>query len=289
VNVELIKSVEEFLAVTSRHRASDPLRTNVIGSVANSVLTGRSSYESCRWIVVLDDDRAVIGEAMRTSPHLMIVSPMASEAARSLGVAVASFDDDVAGFAGSTPTVECVLEGYQSTGSVGSRRVLEAPRRELLYELAELRSPDAGGFGRLATSDDIGELASGYVAFMIEAELPTPSLVEARMSIEKSVSARALFCWEHEGSIASFAGHAPVVHSNDTVVARVGPVYTWPEHRNRGLGSAITAMISRHLVEQDARVMLFTDATNRTSNHIYQEIGYELVDEMINLRFVRGQ
>jgi predicted GNAT family acetyltransferase len=47
----------------------------------------------------------------------------------------------------------------------------------------------------------------------------------------------------------------------------------------------VTAYVTRHLIEKGARVMLFTDAANPTSNGIYQAIGYRLVDEVIQTHF----
>jgi len=40
MKVELIESVDEFISTTTAFRATDPLRTNVIGSVALSVAEG---------------------------------------------------------------------------------------------------------------------------------------------------------------------------------------------------------------------------------------------------------
>jgi predicted GNAT family acetyltransferase len=62
-------------------------------------------------------------------------------------------------------------------------------------------------------------------------------------------------------------------------------VYTPLEFRRRGFGSAVTAHVTRLLLERGARVMLFTDAANPTSNGIYQEIGYRLVDELVEMHF----
>jgi len=47
----------------------------------------------------------------------------------------------------------------------------------------------------------------------------------------------------------------------------------------------VTAHVTRRLIEVGARVMLFTDAANPTSNSIYQAIGYRLVDELVEMRF----
>ena len=66
-------------------------------------------------------------------------------------------------------------------------------------------------------------------------------------------------------------------------VARVGPVYTPGERRGRGFASALTAHVSRLLRDSGARVCLFTDQANPTSNKIYAAIGYVPVVDMANL------
>ena len=66
-------------------------------------------------------------------------------------------------------------------------------------------------------------------------------------------------------------------------MARVGPVYTPPEHRGRGYASAAVAGVSERLLEQGVRVCLFTDQANPTSNRIYTALGFEPVVDMANL------
>ena len=51
--------------------------------------------------------------------------------------------------------------------------------------------------------------------------------------------------------------------------ARAGPVYTPPAQRGRGWASNAVAEISRRIQAQGARVCLFTDQANPTSNKIY--------------------
>jgi predicted GNAT family acetyltransferase len=87
------------------------------------------------------------------------------------------------------------------------------------------------------------------------------------------------------GQVVALAGHAPIVMTDGIAIGRVGPVYTPMEHRRRGFGSAVTAHVSYNLIEKGARVMLFTDAANLTSNAIYQAIGFRLVDDMVQMGF----
>lgn len=66
----------------------------------------------------------------------------------------------------------------------------------------------------------------------------------------------------------------------------VNAVYTPPEARRRGYASACVAALSQHALEGGREFcMLFTDATNATSNHIYERIGYRFVCNSEEWRF----
>jgi len=285
MKVELIESVDEFIAATKLFRAVDPLRTNVIGSVSLAVSEGDRSYDDYRWWVVRDDDSQVVGIAMRTSPFNMNIAPMAQDAARALGRSVGHYDDAVPGVSGSQDIVDALIEGYVASKSPGSRRVVSVQRRDLLYELEELMTPDVEGFARPARGDEVDLLARMLSEFMREVELTPISYAEAREAASRQIESLALYCWEVNEKITAIAGHAPVVNTDSDAIGRVGPVYTPPEFRRHGYGSAVTAHVSRQLIEKGARVMLFADAANPTSNGIYQEIGYRLVDELVEMHF----
>jgi predicted GNAT family acetyltransferase len=69
-------------------------------------------------------------------------------------------------------------------------------------------------------------------------------------------------------------------------VSRVGPVYTPPAERGRGWASNAVAEVSHRIQAEGARVCLFTDQANPTSNKIYAALGYRPVVEMANLVIV---
>ena len=69
-------------------------------------------------------------------------------------------------------------------------------------------------------------------------------------------------------------------------IARIGPVYTPPEHRRRGYAAACTAAVSQHLLDHDADgCVLYTALANPTSNAIYRRLGYEAVAETLRYKF----
>ena len=80
-------------------------------------------------------------------------------------------------------------------------------------------------------------------------------------------------------SLAGFAGPTP----NGI---RIGPVYTPPELRGHGHGTAVTAGVSQLLLDRGHKFcFLYTDLANSTSNAIYMRIGYEPVCDSRELAF----
>ena len=72
-------------------------------------------------------------------------------------------------------------------------------------------------------------------------------------------------------------------------VARIGPVYTPPAQRRKGYAGAAVAAVSALLRDAGARVCLFTDQANPTSNGVYVALGYRPVVDMVNLRIAPPQ
>jgi predicted GNAT family acetyltransferase len=94
----------------------------------------------------------------------------------------------------------------------------------------------------------------------------------------RQVTGRRMWLWEIEAgprrrrTVVSFAGvSGPTPHG-----IRIGPVYTPPEHRRQGYaGNLVAAASAAQLAAGRAFCFLFTDLANPTSNHVYQQIGYE--------------
>ncbi|HUW88777.1 MAG TPA: GNAT family N-acetyltransferase [Candidatus Paceibacterota bacterium] len=286
MKVSLLQSAREFLGQTQAIRAADPFRTNIIGSVALSVADGSRTYEKCFWWIISSDSGEVIGAAMRTTPHGMLFTPMPKEALRELAQEVSLYDPELPEIGGSSAVVSEFLKAYQNTGTSQSKRPVEESGHELLYTLNELNIPSVPGKMENATRDDYQKIYAWYIEFGNEAGLLMPNLEE---SIEDGLNRGSLKFWRVENELVSMAGHARLVETPSGTVGRIGPVYTPPTHRRHGYAGVLTATLSQTLVEQGARVMLFTDAKNLTSNGVYQRIGYELLDENRRFKFVEPE
>ena len=274
MSARLVESPEEFLAATAALRADQPYLTNVMGSTARQVADGRK-FERCWWWVI-ERDAAVVGAMMRTAPYRLMLSPMAEADAAAAVDAVLDADPGLPGVVGPTRAATAFAE---ATG-----RPSRVNRSMLAYALSSLaRAPVVEGAPRLATADDL-DLALAWRRAMA-AEIDLEEFGQAEMTAAAIAEGR-VWLWEAGGEPVCQVGHAPAVESPGGPVTRVGPVYTPPAARRRGFAGALTATVSRVLLERGNRPMLTTDAANPTSNGVYTRLGYELVDEMSELTFL---
>jgi len=268
---------QAFLAATEGFRGTEPVLTNVIGSVAESVAAGRV-YPAEFWYAVLDDDGSVIGCAIRTAPWFLSLSPMSAEAARALAAAVQVADPAVPGVTGPEDVAEVVI------AALGRQADTHLDFREHVQVVNTLMPPSRpiDGTWRRGTVDDTDLLLAWLEEFSAEVGLPAfdlPGAVAGRLADD------AYRIWTVDGAPVSLAGHASLVQTPAGPVARIGPVFTPSHLRGRGYASAVTAALTQELMQRCAVVMLFTDAANPTSNAVYARLGYEIVADVVEVSF----
>ena len=287
--VEITADPAAFLAVASEHLALDPVVTTVVSTVthraADEVARGLPDPEHPRWwAVVRDSTGLVAGIAMRTAPfppYPLFVLSMPEEAARELARALHARGEEVGGANGALPAVRVVAEETaRLRGTTAS--VWEHTR---LFELGDLvEPPPVPGRIRAAQSEDTELCLAWFRAFAADAAEQAGRTGEGERGehftrddmVERIAHAR-IWLWEVDGTVVHLTGFNPPSFG----VARVGPVYTPREHRGRGYASAGVAAVSRRLRDEGARVCLFTDQANPTSNKIYQALGYRPVVDMV--------
>lgn len=274
--IELLTSAEDFLSRTHSLRAADAFRTNILGSVATTVADGSLTYDDYLWWVATDDHGRVIGAAMRTAPHGMVLSPMPIEAITELARAVSTHDDGLPSVSGPVSVVENFIEQYRRTRSKGSVRESRIEEEHLLYALRALDIPTVEGEMTAAVPNDLDVIFEWYRNFGQDTGVFMPN---PQGSIRAGMGRGSYRFWVVGGEKVSMAGHAPLVETPTGSIARIGPVYTPRAHRRNGYAGALTAALSKELLAKGAKVMLYTDARNPTSNSIYQKIGFEMIDQ----------
>ncbi len=285
----------EFLAAAADYLAADPVVSTVVTTVAHRLLSQRADGiarpDRNWWLVVRNESGAVVGAGMRTAPfapYPPFLLPMPDEAAVALAYALHGRGEEVLAVNGALPAVE--LCAAQLTRLGGGRVQVSLHTR--LHELGELAwpAPVPGGL-QVATEDDLELVSEWFGAFMGDADEQagrprgaSAHEVPDRAEMLRRLRAGWLWFWvDGTGERVHLTGANPPSFG----VARVGPVYTPPAQRGRGWASNAVAAVSRRIQAEGARVCLFTDQANPTSNKIYATLGYRPVVDMANLVIVR--
>lgn len=280
MSIMRLSSAAEFLAATENLRALDPYRTNLIGSVALSIATGSRTYDEYFWWTISNGEGEIESLAMRTAPHNLVLIPMNDEAATELAWHVARVDPHLPGVSGPAKTVESFVAAWMSL----TKNALQLSSEELLYTLPLLAPFAVPGKMRKAEIEDLELVTQWTKNFAVEAGLDMPHL---ESSVLTSLSEGRSFLWEADNRPVALAGHAPLVSTPSGVVGRIGPVFTPPEFRRNGYAGSLTSALSQQLIDQGSFVMLYTDASNETSNGVYQRIGFELLDRNKSFTLVK--
>ena len=282
----------EFLDLAEAHLAADPVLTTVVATVTHraivAVREGRPAPAHPRWwAVVRDAHGEVAGLAMRTAPfapYPLFVLPMPAPAAVELARAVHERGEHVGGVNGALPSARVVAEEAARLQGA-TAEVWEHTR---LFELGDLVEPaPVPGRLRAAGPEDLELCLAWFEAFFDDAaeqagragDGPREDYITNEEMLERFEAGR-IWLWDVDGEAVHMTGF----NHPSFGVARVGPVYTPKEHRGHGYASAGVAAVSRMLRGQGARVCLFTDQANPTSNRVYQGLGYRPVVDMANLR-----
>jgi RimJ/RimL family protein N-acetyltransferase len=249
--------------------AADPVRNTVFGAIAFGVQQG----DTAGWAAYVAEDPMVV--AMRSQPYTAVTFTAGWTDLTEVVAALADLDPPPAAVAGPRETAEAVAAAL---GAPVTDRM-----DERLFRLDRLIAPHpVAGSARAAGVDDADFLADWYVDFTVEAFGRLPPGFDARKMVQQGVVRSRCWLWSgDDGAPLSFAVRHPAVRG----AARIGPVYTPPQHRGNGYGSAATAAASQDILDEGAVPCLYTDLANPTSNKVYQALGYEPVLDRTMLRF----
>ncbi len=281
--VDRFGDARAFLDAAESFLAEREAEHNLILGIASSLLRDPDRPTSPPYLAVVRDHGQAVGAAIMTPPFNLVLSCMDHPGA--IAAIAADLADRPNGFP-APPGVTGPIEVAHAFGR------LWAPPRELavsrtlgerIYRIERLVPPTGvAGHVRLTTLEDRDLLVDWCHAFLVEALGRSDPEDAANLVVRGlQTGTRSFYLWEDDGP-ASVAG----VNGPTPNGIRLGPIYTPPERRGHGYGSAVTAAATQAQFDLGRRfVYLFTDLANPTSNKIYQAIGYKPVIDVDQLAF----
>ncbi|MDZ7843311.1 MAG: GNAT family N-acetyltransferase [Anaerolineales bacterium] len=188
------------------------------------------------------------------------------------------FGSELRGMTGDRDLVLPFVRCWTETAGVGH----ELKMAMRIYQLDRV-APVTGVQGQLrnAQESDHELMQEWYEGFMREAMGEHPEQEQVNQQVERFLAGdprqRGMVFWEIQGRSVSMAGYSGPTPNG----IRIGAVYTPPEQRGNGYASACVAGLSQQQLNRGFKYcFLFTDLSNPTSNHIYQQIGYRQVSDV---------
>jgi RimJ/RimL family protein N-acetyltransferase len=257
---EVPRHVDAFLA----ERPERNVAASLLAQARTGALSGAEFYSA--WDV--GPGGAARFFAMRTPPWPLLISEIESERAQELIDRWLVEDPGLPGVSGVPTSAWAVASAWERrSGGRACSRMRDA--MHVLHEVTEPPWPPAGRLRR-AQEEDRGLLVAWERAFVADAGVIPGAGAEAERTIARRLATGSQYIWQDDEPVSTLAVSPTIAGT-----ARIGPVYTPPEHRRRGYASAAVAAASRNaLADGVERCMLFTDLANPTSNKIYAAVGY---------------
>jgi uncharacterized protein len=282
VRVERHADANAFLAQAGEFLSAREAEHNLILGLSSRLRTDPRLYGEEPYFAVARDGERVVAVTMRTPPHNLILSEVDDEHA------LAPLADDALDAFGSLPGVGGPREAAERFAGLWRERTRAAAQivMQLRIYWAEHVDRPAGipGTMRHYEERDHTLVITWMDAFVDEAMAGSPHPETSEEWLERRVDDpdSGIVIWEVDGEAVTMGGYGgPTPNGN-----RIGPIYTPPDRRRRGYGSALTADLTQMLLDGGRRFcFLYTDLANPTSNSIYQRIGYRPVSDSTQWSF----
>jgi uncharacterized protein len=266
---------EAFLTDAGDFLIAREAEHNLILGLSGRLRVDPRIFGEAPYFAVAREGGEVVAAAMRTPPHNLILSEVDDEAAlEPLAADANGVFESLTGVIGPKVPVARMAQIWEARS--GQTAQLTLCQRS--YRAEESLEPEGVPGAMRPYEERDRELVLAWMDAFVEEALPeAPPEDSARWLDRRAADPDSgTMIWE-DGEPVSMGGFGGLTPNG----IRVGPIYTPPELRRRGYASALTAAMTRMLLDGGRRFcFLFTDLANPTSNSIYQRIGYRPVTDI---------
>ena len=290
IRVRTYPTARAFLARAEPWLLSAEQRYGLLLGIAYQVLSGAHRYrQPIYWATIEEDsadagtgpygaagDASLLGCAFRTPPHQVGVTALPVDAIEPLVASLRETYLNLPGVAGPEPTATAFANAW--TERFGGKWWLE--QRQRLHSLVRVTFPSVAAAGalRAALPPDV-PVARAWMAGFIR---DTRARHVGADAAERLIQERRLHIWV-DGEPRCMVSAV----RNTPNTAGIGAVYTPPPFRNRGYATAAVATLSRQLLDTKRHsCFLYTDVANPVSNALYARVGYEPIDDVVEIKIL---
>lgn len=254
-----IVSRDEFLKKHEKCILQNDTKYNLAYAILNE--EKKSLQNTLYW--TLGENEAF---AVQTPPNFLVLGELDSPQAKQLFLDLGG--RDFRGCLGPSASAKAFKDTLESFGVA-----MELNMEQGIYELkAQPRKKEVDGFASEFRTEDLGVFFRWFSAFVKES---LPGNLEPKMEeVLEITQKKKIFFWRNGSRIVSMAARTRETPKG----SNISYVYTPPEERGKGYAQAITAFACEHAFrEGKEKVFLYTDLSNPTSNHLYENLGFRFL------------
>lgn len=228
-------------------------------------------YNCQPYLAAVEVEDNVVAVAIKTAPYKLVLSKIKDfGAVEAIARDLQSNQEPLPGVSGLTAEAKAFAEAWQTLTDQSYQPGLQMR----IHQLHAVQSvPRSSGYLRQGNESDRALLLQWYEAF--ELEVFGTKQGNAERIIDHQLKQNTVYLWQDPIPV-SMVGCARSTPNSKCI----GPVYTPPEYRKKGYATSCVADLSQMLLDRGSQFCcLFTDLANPTSNHIYQTIGYQPIDD----------
>lgn len=274
MNLKHFDDINEYYEYVKPYLIQQEAYHNLLFGVISELKGRPKNSTHPPYLVTVEEDDNLVAVALRTPPRQLVLSKILDfKAFNIIAQDLHARQELIPGVTGLVEEAQAFAQAWQTLTNQSYHLALKLG----IYQLTTVNPVrKANGYFRPATQNDSNLLINWLQALTQEALDETTEDDQALRIVENYLKNQALYLWQDEFAV-SIAGYTGATPNG----IRVNFVYTPPEYRRQGYASSCVASLSQTLLNQGRKYcFLFADLANPTSNHIYQEIGYQAVGEM---------
>lgn len=272
---------DAFVRDVSTAMARDPIANNVFLIVADQMAAtpepGQLRYG------VFQDGASVLA-AWMTPPYRLGLADLGAGEAAASALAERLVQDRIAipGVTGPKRLARAFVDSWLTRAGGQLDRAQSMDQN--FYRIEQVATAIyAPGSLRVASRADRDLLCAWMADFAEDADLPLTERGRAAVTprVDRALATECAYVWAVGGAPVACAIERPF----RAVGSRITSVFTDRSQRGRGYGGALTAALSRRILDSGRWCVLFADVDNPLTNRLYQRLGYRFQATFSDIHF----
>ena len=279
--IKVYQTANDFLAIAQNLLQEKEAENNLLLGLAGTLKRDIHYYGKPHPLFfTVHADAKCVGACLQTPPYNLIVYVTESyqdNSIKELCDYLIEHEIQVPGIIGPRN----IVEKFNGVWTSPSKVSFEKQMSQMVYKIEKIKKISmAQGRLRQALESDHELMTDWVLKFHNEVLVPISTDMASEMA-NKKIKEEAFYIWETDRPVSMAGWTRPTING-----VTIASVFTPEKYRKKGYATSCVAKLTEKMLCDYSFCSLFTDQSNPTSNSIYQKIGFEPVDYVLQCSFL---